>query len=262
MTENHDYNAPPRGTENWDRLLNENFSDLDVDVEIRDTEANRGNYDPKEGAKYVATDTGATYRGDGSSWNRLPVGSALGDDDEILFGANDDFALVYDSTADEFQVVDTVNGADVLTFDRNSTLYPGGPIDARGNGSQSVLYWDTDGWDTGDYAFLRPTGTGGPSSQAAKILFRDDSAGTFTAPIEFYGDGRVEMPNGALNVASAGDGVGVSNAENLSGKTGNFDGEIRMDDGTNTAARMTACVWDGTNAVWRPVNDPATGSFT
>lgn len=71
MTTNHDYNTPTEGTRNWDVPLNENFESLDTDVEIRDADANRSEYDPKAGAKYLATDTGDVYLGDGGSWNRL-----------------------------------------------------------------------------------------------------------------------------------------------------------------------------------------------
>jgi len=71
MTDNHDYNTPAEGALNWDVPLNENFENIDTDVEIRDTEANRSSYSPKQGAKFLATDTGTVYLGDGTSWNEL-----------------------------------------------------------------------------------------------------------------------------------------------------------------------------------------------
>lgn len=71
MTDNHAYNTPADGTTNWDEPLNENFQLMETDVEVRDVEANRSNYTPHDGAKYVATDTGDVYLGDGSSWNQL-----------------------------------------------------------------------------------------------------------------------------------------------------------------------------------------------
>ena len=67
-TPNHNYNAPDEGATNWHVPLNENFENLDVDVEIRDSEANKGDYTPKEGAKYEATDSGGVYYGNGNSW--------------------------------------------------------------------------------------------------------------------------------------------------------------------------------------------------
>ncbi|MDX1747710.1 MAG: hypothetical protein R3324_17385, partial [Halobacteriales archaeon] len=71
MTENHDLNTPQKGTSDWHIPLNENFSAIDTGIEIRDASSNRGNYTPKSGAKFLATDTETEYVGDGSSWNRV-----------------------------------------------------------------------------------------------------------------------------------------------------------------------------------------------
>jgi len=73
MTDNHDYNTPASGSADWDVPLNTNFQNLDTDVEIRDTDANKSNYTPKDGALYRATDTGGVYLGDGSSWNLVDI---------------------------------------------------------------------------------------------------------------------------------------------------------------------------------------------
>jgi len=71
MTQNHNYDTPAQGATNWDLPLNSNFEQLDTDVEIRDSKSNVGTYQPKAGAKFLATDTGDVYLGDGSAWNRL-----------------------------------------------------------------------------------------------------------------------------------------------------------------------------------------------
>jgi hypothetical protein len=80
MTQNHSYNTPEKGATDWHLPLNENFAQLDTDMEIRDADANRGSYEPKVGAKYLATDTGTVYVGDGGQW--LVIGS-LSSGDEI-----------------------------------------------------------------------------------------------------------------------------------------------------------------------------------
>ena len=74
-SENHAYNIPERGVENWDELLNENFKQLDIDVEIRDQDENRGEYLPKEGSKFFAVDTGSTYIGNGNEWEEVNNGN-------------------------------------------------------------------------------------------------------------------------------------------------------------------------------------------
>jgi len=70
-TPNHGYNVPDQGDEDWHQPLNENFEAYDTDIEIRDQESNLGDYDPKAGAKFLATDTEAMYVGNGNNWNQL-----------------------------------------------------------------------------------------------------------------------------------------------------------------------------------------------
>lgn len=67
-TDRHDYQTPAAGTEDWHEPLNENFEQLDIDVEVRDVAANRGDYAPEEGAKFLETDSGIIYVGDGDDW--------------------------------------------------------------------------------------------------------------------------------------------------------------------------------------------------
>ncbi|MDS0300291.1 hypothetical protein NDI76_16210 [Halogeometricum sp. S1BR25-6] len=73
MTSNHGYNTPAEGTVDWHVPLNENFHKIDTGVEIRDTEESLDQYTPKGGAKFLATDTGVRYLGDGSEWKEAPV---------------------------------------------------------------------------------------------------------------------------------------------------------------------------------------------
>ena len=73
------YNTPAEGTLDWHVPLNQNFEDLDIDIEVRDRDSNRSNYSPKEGSKFLATDTGNVYIGNGSDWNSLGnIGSSGG----------------------------------------------------------------------------------------------------------------------------------------------------------------------------------------
>ncbi|AEM59473.1 hypothetical protein HISP_19875 (plasmid) [Haloarcula hispanica N601] len=75
------YNTPAEGTLDWHVPLNENFEKLDSHVELRDAESNISQYEPKTGSKFLATDTGTVYIGDGSNWNR--VGSLSASDDSV-----------------------------------------------------------------------------------------------------------------------------------------------------------------------------------
>ena len=71
MTGNHGYSTPSMGSKDWHIPLNDNFRKIDADIEVRDIEANLGEYQPNLNAKFLATDTGQVYIGDGQQWNRL-----------------------------------------------------------------------------------------------------------------------------------------------------------------------------------------------
>lgn len=71
MTDYHDYNTPAEGTTDWHVPLNENFERLDTDVTVWDADAQRTAYPAKDGAHFVAEDTGAVYRGEGGGWTRI-----------------------------------------------------------------------------------------------------------------------------------------------------------------------------------------------
>jgi hypothetical protein len=73
---NHDYNTPDEGTLDWHVPLNDNFRRIDRDVEVRDEESARDAYEPTDGAKFLATDTGTLFLGDGTEWRRF--GSVTG----------------------------------------------------------------------------------------------------------------------------------------------------------------------------------------
>jgi hypothetical protein len=65
------YTTPAEGSLDWHVPLNKNFERLATDVEFRDAESNRDQYQPSERAKFLSTDTGAIYIGDGNQWNYL-----------------------------------------------------------------------------------------------------------------------------------------------------------------------------------------------
>lgn len=104
MTRNHSYNTPESGTTDWHLPLNENFDKLDNDVEVRDASTNRDNYDPKDGAKFFATDTGKVYLGDGDSWNL--VNGKNGSPDTIYVNPGDDWV----------PIVENADAGDIIWF--------------------------------------------------------------------------------------------------------------------------------------------------
>lgn len=154
MTGNHDYNTPSKGTTDWHISLNSNFEALDTDIEIRDQKSALGNYKPKDGAKFLATDTGDIYLGDGSNWNA--VGSISGDETETA---------VY---------VKNYPGSDLATKVQSA-------LADLPNGSGRIIVTptsDSDGWSWGSNLNLNPNDYGGIHIDIAK--------GT---RIEYGGDG-------------------------------------------------------------------------
>ena len=73
MAYNHEYELPEPGMTDWHVPLNGNFDRLDCDVEIRDAESNLGQYEPRDGAKFMATDTARVFVCDGDEWTHLPT---------------------------------------------------------------------------------------------------------------------------------------------------------------------------------------------
>lgn len=70
-TNYHSYSTPEAGSTDWHIDLNENFEQIDTDVEIRGPEDNLNDFDPVDGGKYIATDTENVFIGTGEEWQQL-----------------------------------------------------------------------------------------------------------------------------------------------------------------------------------------------
>ena len=156
---NNRYNTPEEGTLDWHVPLNENFRRLDQDVEIRDVEANKSDYEPADGSKFLATDTGTVYTGDGSSWNLVGyVARAGGGDfghyvrypDGLVDEEINKFFVGADEKLEVVRVSLPVKGASPDTTNPDVTLqvYEGGAggdklVEVDGNDSKSSA--DTSG---------------------------------------------------------------------------------------------------------------------
>jgi hypothetical protein len=153
-TPNHGYNVPDEGTQNWHEPLNENFEAYDTDIEVRDEEANLGDYEPKEGAKFLATDSGAVYLGTGSRWR--PIRST---------GSNPAFEYLYASSGVRAgSTLSVQNEADLTS----QVVYYTGP--QSGGTARAYLEFD----DNADQWRLRMFNDGG-SDFPALTAMRDGS---------------------------------------------------------------------------------------
>lgn len=144
MANNHDYNTPDRGEEDWHVPLNENFEQLDVDVEVRDVAANKDDYDPKDGAKFLETDTGIVYEGDGNSWSPI-LAMAYYDDGTLEMGELDATAEHHSITFETDELSQSIgngaravhDGAVVIADSKNTQFWSKGPDEVR---SQMPVY--------------------------------------------------------------------------------------------------------------------------
>lgn len=143
MTENHQYNTPSEGATDWHEPLNENFEALDADIEIRDTAANLGEYEPEPGAKFLELDTGIVYLGDGDSWVPALAMAYFDEQGELVCGELTDCGT--DGPDDgteapsEFgrSAVSMHGGAIVFGDSTTRSIYSKGPDEVR---SQMPIY--------------------------------------------------------------------------------------------------------------------------
>lgn len=91
-TDNQNWDVPEEGDTDYETTFSTFFEQIDRDVSITDLEADRTNYEPKSNAKFLASDTGAVYIGDGSSWNKIsssgdnPIFNSIDTDEATIAG--------------------------------------------------------------------------------------------------------------------------------------------------------------------------------
>lgn len=156
------YTTPEKGTLDWHEPLNENFERLDQDVEIRDVEANKGNYEPRQGEKFHATDSNAIYFGDGDQWVlsgyiARDIGGDVGH--YVRYPANlgvkevNKFVFSSDERLEITRIAAPLKGASPGTTNSDVKLavYEGGLggnklIEVDGNGMKSAVTRTTGSW--------------------------------------------------------------------------------------------------------------------
>jgi len=103
-TEQHEWPTPAEDDRDYVATFNEFFDQLDTAVEIRDTDANKSQYAPQDGGKYIATDTGKIYLGNGNTWNHVST-LRLEEDIHDITGQMAGTALSHDDSGDTLNVV-------------------------------------------------------------------------------------------------------------------------------------------------------------
>lgn len=190
MTKNHDFTTPKQGTQDWHIPINENFQKLNTAVEIRDADSNRGNYEPRDGGKFLATDTGRVYIGNGSKWNFLgTIGSGSGS------GSGDSTTLSAERSAGK--VVPMASGLTASdAIDTNSTDTPIQDainlVDSAGGGT--VLLPPTTVNSPGDIRMKSRVNLQGANLFASTVHITDSNADGIVFDADANG-GKVEHMN-------------------------------------------------------------------
>lgn len=182
---NHRYNTPEEGELDWHIPLNENFRRLDRDVEIRDAEANLDSYDPEPGTKFLATDTGATYTGDGTSWNLVGYVTRAGGGDIGHFvnyedGLDDEVinTILFDSeeVLEVVRLSFPVKGTSETVSDLRLRVYEGAPdgepmVEVQGNELKRAAADDSAPWTatSGPVTVAITNATGGAVDVVPKV---------------------------------------------------------------------------------------------
>jgi hypothetical protein len=134
-TPNHALNRPDKGAKDWHVPLNENFATIDAGIEVRDFAENRTEYTPTEGSKFLATDTGAVYIGDGSRWTQ--TGSISGSPGSVTAAPGEVQSVINEYSTDEqwgpkpMRTVTLIAGTTYETTD-TLTLKSGIRLDCNG----------------------------------------------------------------------------------------------------------------------------------
>lgn len=152
------YHTPAEGTENWDDPLNANFSNLDIDVEHRDsTDPDTAGATPANGAKWLDTSTGEIYLADGTSWTMMwdlgAIGSGGGGD--VLGSASDPIDMITNthyrevtneaSVTGDYTVDLTVANVHKLTLTGDTTLTFTGDHSDLTTGATLIIQQDSTG---------------------------------------------------------------------------------------------------------------------
>jgi len=159
-TEQHNWETPDENDRDYVETFSKFFDSLDTAVEIRDSDTNKSNYTPQEGGKFIGTDTGTVYLGDGISWTAVGTirpdedvrdlaggmaGTGLSHDDSgntinlvqeqiedwvaNVLGGGDKVSVTYDDGADTLTVDTTALDAEEVRDEVGGLLTGGNGID-------------------------------------------------------------------------------------------------------------------------------------
>jgi hypothetical protein len=144
-------------------------------------------------------------------------------------------------------------------------------IGARVHADGGLWLPDTDGTDRSETLSLLASSGDNYNIQNRNGTFQVRNIQNGTIPLKITGFNSVNNLAGdfkahrGFRATGNGYGLGATTEEDLAGKTGNFVGELRLDDGTNTVNSGLYCIWvdtndSGTGDAWQPLDGSSTFS--
>lgn len=130
-TDNHEFQIWEYGERPWNHIAD--FEKLEERLAVRDAESNRSDYTAYDGARFIATDTGAVYDGNGSSWtlsdrevNNLDVQTDLSVGDDLtvsdVLTVNGSADISSGSISTDLSVGDDLTVSDLLTVNGSADI--------------------------------------------------------------------------------------------------------------------------------------------
>ena len=142
---NNRYNVPEQGATDWHIPLNENFERLDVEVEIRNLRSTLDDYTPDSGAKFLATDTGDVFLGDGEQWNTIGTISGGGGGGDATVESTAAYSVYVREEGDSSYAAYTADGSQILgSSDAATALQAGIDVCPSGGSIRVVGRYDID----------------------------------------------------------------------------------------------------------------------
>jgi hypothetical protein len=194
-TDNHTFPTPDKADPDYADTFQQFFTQIDERVLISDIESNRSQYTPYEDAKFISTDSGTIYVGNGTSWIdvttetdptytsvSLESGWSITEnaDDEIVILDTNDYTIYRRDDANDKWVTDTIDIDGII--DGSGTLHTGQlandgdtqPPETHGSSAHDSTVTEDARNATTVSLFMEVRSTDPSSPSTGRIWIRDD----------------------------------------------------------------------------------------
>jgi hypothetical protein len=204
QTDTHEWIIPTIGDDEgeWGQILNDFITgDLENEVPIQDTLANRPAADSSTPSLFVSTDEPALYYNDGSSWNEVSPPLTQEEVEDFVGGlvsAGNDIGVTYDDAGNSLIISLNDN---IETDSISNSSYNESVISGDITGTTGIDLSAANSFDhtlTGDVTFTFDNATSSPPGNSFTILLTQDSTGghtiTWPSSVVWHGNSTPSPP--------------------------------------------------------------------